>query len=85
MASPEQSLVGPCPSEHDILKLVRGELQAGRLEAILVHTGACESCALVVAEAGLAITAEAGDVVEPFYHSTRGLFAPGQDQRMTAA
>jgi eukaryotic-like serine/threonine-protein kinase len=52
-----------CPSELDILQLVRGELDSSIVESLLVHTDACESCALVVAEAGLAISAQAGDTI----------------------
>jgi len=67
-----------CPSEHEILKLVRGELDSERLDELLVHTDSCEGCALVVAESGLAIAVEAGDTVAPVRSSAGGFFAPGQ-------
>ncbi|HKO50084.1 MAG TPA: serine/threonine-protein kinase [Polyangiaceae bacterium] len=69
----------PCPNEHALLQLVRGELAADAVDGLLLHTDACENCALVVAEAGLAISAEAGDEVGLKQASdARGLFAPGE-------
>jgi serine/threonine protein kinase len=78
MAAPEPKVSGPCPSERVILELVRGELDPDRLASMLAHTESCASCELVVAEAGLAITAEAGDLLEQAHSSTRGLFTSGQ-------
>jgi len=68
----------PCPSECIILRLVRGELEESGVEQLLLHTEVCENCALVVAEAGLAISAEVGDEVSPDEPSAeRGSIAPG--------
>jgi serine/threonine protein kinase len=78
MEAPDPRQSSPCPSERVLLELVRGELDPERLASMLAHTESCASCELVVAEAGLAITAEAGDLLEQTHHSTRGLFAPGQ-------
>jgi len=79
MESPEASAIDLCPSEHEILTLVRGELAPERLESILAHTDLCENCALVVGEAGLAVTAETDDVQEQVQRSpTRGIFAKDQ-------
>ena len=64
MEAPEPSAIDLCPSEHELLALVRGELTPGRLESILAHTDLCANCALVVGEAGLAVTAETDDVLE---------------------
>jgi len=67
-----------CPNERTILQLVRGELGESSVEGLLLHTEACENCALVVAEAGLSIAAEAGDEVNPIAHSDEsGPFAAG--------
>src|ERR1041384_2094686 len=74
----ERSSLGGCPSDDELFQLVRGELGPEQLDAILAHTGVCEGCALVVAESGLAIAVEEGDVVERARSSLPGLFAPGQ-------
>jgi len=79
MEAPEPSAIDLCPSEHELLALVRGELTPGRLESILAHTDLCANCALVVGEAGLAVTAETDDVLEQDQRSpTCGIFAKGQ-------
>src|SRR6185369_12642009 len=64
--------MAPCPTEHAILQLVRGELDASVVESLLLHTDACENCALVVAEAGRAISEEAGDEPTPAEQSEGG-------------
>jgi hypothetical protein len=74
----EGSSLAVCPSERELLKLVRGELASDRLDDILAHTGLCEGCALVVAESGLAIALEEGDVLDQVRSSAPGLFVPGQ-------
>lgn len=74
----DPSSSGACPSEQELLELVRGELDAQRLDDVLAHTGSCEGCAWAVAESGLAIAVEAGDVVEPVRSSAQGLFETGQ-------
>ena len=77
LGSPEKTM-DPCPTERAILQLVRGELDASIVESLLNHTDACENCALVVAEAGLAISAEAGDELNQAEQSEeRGPFAAG--------
>lgn len=67
-----------CPTERAILQLVRGELDVSLIESMLLHTEACDNCALVVAEAGLAISADAGDELNQDGQSeVRGPFASG--------
>jgi serine/threonine-protein kinase len=79
MELPEPNANELCPSEHEILALVRGELAPDRLERLLVHTNLCANCALVIAEAGLAVTAETGVAPEHAQRSSGGgTFARGQ-------
>lgn len=72
-------LAQACPSESKLLSLICGELEPAAVSRLLAHTEACSSCALVVAEAGLAL----GDT-ESFpascdsSRSTRSVFTVGQ-------
>src|SRR6478609_1558416 len=67
-----------CPSERTVMQLVRGELGADGLEQLLAHTDTCAHCAIVVAEAGLAVSAELGEEHElPLPSHERRAFAPG--------
>ncbi len=54
MSAPAVTNDEACPSDDEVLALVCGELPSSALARLVRHTERCPSCALVVAEAGLA-------------------------------
>lgn len=76
---PESSCAEPCPSENEVLAFICGELESSALERLLLHTERCGSCALVVAEVGLAHGATEGlSAPSTARGSSRAVFVPGQ-------
>jgi len=69
----------PCPPESEVLALLCGELEPDAHARLLAHTERCSGCAMVVAEAGLALSASHGRAVAPATAgASHGVFAPGQ-------
>ncbi len=69
----------PCPTEDEVLALVAGDLPESVLPRLIAHTERCSGCALVVAEAGLALgDTESAPPSTTLARSGRAAFAAGQ-------
>lgn len=68
----------PCPSEAEVLALICGELESDALARLLSHTERCSNCALVVAEAGLALGQTEDLLASHSAPRASAVFAPGQ-------
>lgn len=79
MSSFASSSPEPCPAESEILALVCGELEPEARARLLAHTERCSGCAVVVAEAGLALTESDGSAsMLPATRAYSGVFSAGQ-------